>query len=305
MSFNERTSQMPGHGVAIALALVIAAACLFGLNPIFAKLAFEDGLDPIGALVWRFGLPCLLLAPFWLRPRPAVPGTPLRRPILIALGAGAVMGLGMIAYFAALETLTVGTAAVIYFTYPAFTILIGLVAFKEAPTSQTLTACALVMVASGLVIGAPSVGPGDLSAVALCFAAPVAFAILLQALGRGLAAMTSLSRTGLLILGHLLVLVPFLMLQTDVRMLPTSATGWVGAVGLAFAASLLPQLLMAIGAPKIGATKTSLLGSFELITALVLGWALLGEAVSNWTLAGSVLVMAALYLTVRGSPADQ
>ncbi|MEO0938915.1 MAG: DMT family transporter [Pseudomonadota bacterium] len=305
MAFSDRLTELPNQGSGFALALVMAAACLFGLNPIFAKLAFEGGLDPIGALVWRFGLPCLLLAPFWLKPRPTVPQTPMRRPIVIALGAGVIMGLGMLAYFAALETLTVGTAAVIYFTYPAFTILIGLIVFKESPTRQALAACALVIVASALVIGAPTVGPDDLSAVALCFAAPVAFAILLQALGRGLGAMTPLSRAGVLVLGHLIVLIPFLMLQTEIQALPTSTRGWVGAVGLAFAASLLPQLLMATGAPKIGATRTSLLGSFELITALVLGWVLLGESVSTWTLAGSALVVAALYLTVRGSPPER
>jgi drug/metabolite transporter (DMT)-like permease len=286
-----------------AFGMVAVAACLFGLNPVFAKLAFANGLDPVGALVWRFGLPCVLLAPFWLRPRMSAPMASLRRPVLIGLGAGAAMGLGMLAYFKALKTLDVATAAVIYFTYPAFTVLIGVLAFSERLDRRLTLACALVLVASVLVIGAPSIGPEEMGAAALCFAAPVAFAVLLQALGRGLSVLTPMSRAGVLVLGHVIVLLPFLAVQAELKIMPISASGWAGALGLAFAASLVPQLLMATGAPVIGAARTAMLGALELAAALGFGWALLGEGVSTWTLAGGALVFVALYLTVTGGRA--
>ncbi len=71
-----------------AVGMVAAAACLFILNPVFAKLAFANGLDPVRSLVRRFGLPCVLLAPFWLRPRTSTPMASLRRHERVGDGFG-------------------------------------------------------------------------------------------------------------------------------------------------------------------------------------------------------------------------
>ena len=48
----------------IGFGLVILAGAGFGLNPLFAKMAYAAGLGPSGALLWRFVGLMLVTLPF-------------------------------------------------------------------------------------------------------------------------------------------------------------------------------------------------------------------------------------------------
>jgi len=273
--------------------LVLSAAFCFGLNPVLAKLAYIGGLDAISALVYRFMIPALILVPFvkWQ--------SVLTRQAAIAVVVGGVMGLGMLSYFLALESLSLPVAALIYFTYPIFTALYGRLFFGMPVSPRTMISIGLILSACVLIF-LPSVGVSlPIVPVLLCFAAPAAFALLLHSLVAWLQPLPPATRTGLLIFGHVLVLLPFIAFQDNSQFVPVTTMGWIGAVGLATISSLIPQVLMAIGTPLIGAGQTSIIGAFELITAIVVGWVVLGEDFTLMILFGIVLISIALYITTK------
>lgn len=257
-----------------------------------AKLAYAGGLDAISALVYRFIIPAFILTPFvkW--------DSVLTREAGIALLVGAVMGLGMICYFLALESLSLPIAALIYFTYPVFTALYGWLLFNQTISSLTVLSIGLILAACGLIF-LPSIGANfPIGPVLLCFAAPAAFALLLHSLVLWLQPLPPVTRAGLLVFGHVLILVPFLAFYNVTSFTPVTGIGWVGAFGLATATSLIPQVLMSKGTPMVGAGQTSIVGGFELLTAIVVGWILLKEDVSLNITAGMLLISIALYITV-------
>lgn len=267
------------------------AAICFGLNPVFAKLAYSGGLDAVSALVFRFLVPALLLVPF------LTPSDILKKSAVIAVLIGAVMGFGMLCYFWALEDLPLPTAALIYFTYPVFTAIYGVALFHQSVSWKGIVAIGLVLGAC-LFIFAPTIGNGiAVRPVLLCFVAPASFALLLHALVIWIQDLPPPSRAGFLIIGHVLVLVPFLIVRDDLALVPTNAAGWIGVLGLASVASLIPQILMAVGTPLIGAERTSIVGAFELITAILVGWAVVGDAITPMSLVGMMMICLALYVS--------
>ena len=221
--------------------------------------------------------------------------------VALAIGIGALMGLGMLGFFTALEHLPITIAGLIYFTYPAFTVAIGVVFVGTVITGRMAASVLAILLACALVFWPGENDAPPIGAVALCFAAPVTFAILLHSLASWLVPLRPAQRAGFLVWGHVLVLLPFLALSADVNLVPTNSIGWIGALGLATIASLLPQFLMALGAEFVGAERTSVIGALELLTTLSIGWVWFHEPADARMISGASLMVIAVYLAASAA----
>jgi drug/metabolite transporter (DMT)-like permease len=271
---------------------------MFGLNPLFARIAYAAGLNSVTALIYRFFVPAIIMLVFVVR-QPLDPITSLR-----ALAIGFGMGLGMIGYFKALETLPVGMVALIYFTYPVFTLGIGLIFFRIAISRTGLLASAMILIACVLILEPSELPEDGFVAVMVAFIAPIGFAVLIHGISHWLLKLSPASRTGLLIWGHALALAPFILAGTEGAVIPSNFRGWIGVIGLATVSSLIPQFLVVVGAPLAGPERTAVAGTFELITSLVIGWIVLQEPVTMRSIIAGMLVLGALYIyrPVNGNP---
>lgn len=279
------------HPSTLGLVLMIGAAVGFGLNPLFARYAYAGGIGPEAAALYRFGVPALALLPFCLAAR--------RHPraALIAGGLGACMGLGIAAYFRALAVLPVALPALVYFTYPAFTLVLGRILFGERIAPRAAGACACVLLACALILAPGYLTAGQAGALLLCLAAPLAYALLLHGYARWLTPLPVAARTALTLVGAALVLLPVLLLvRGGTGLLPVAGIGWVGVAGLVTVCSLLPQLMTTLAVPMLGAGAAAVAGSMELVTTLAVGWLALGEAMTAMAAAGGALILAAQWL---------
>ena len=281
--------------------LVVLGGLGFGLSPLFAKMAYADGLGPAAALLYRFlGVVLVTL--------PAVPGM-WRQPRFMGRGLclGALMALGSLMYFRALAVLPVAPAATIYYTYPLFTVLIGWIAWRRRPHPRAFALAGLVLAAVALVVmpgarGAAGFGPAQVAALLACFVAPVAFALLIHGYAAWLGNGSVWGRMAPLAWGHMLVLVPAVAMASDNAVLPVTPGGWQAVLGLATLASLLPQICFAYGASRTGTERTAIGGSTELMMSVAVGWAIYGEAMHPSAVAGVALLLAALMLARRSLP---
>jgi drug/metabolite transporter (DMT)-like permease len=274
----------------VGFALVILAGLGFGLNPLFAKLAYADGMGPAAALTYRF-LGLFLVTLPAARAALSDPTVCLRG---VALGAG--MGLGTLAYFEALAVLPVATAAMVYYTYPLFTVLIGWLVLRRPPRPRAFAAAGLVLVAVALVVSPRGLSPDQVGALIACFLAPLMWGLLLVGFSTWLARAGILARSATTAWGHLLVLVPMALIWGDGAVLPSSAAGWQAALGLATLASLLPQLLLLTGITRAGAERTAIGGSTELMMSVAVGWIVFAEPMRPEAVAGVALLLTAIYV---------
>jgi drug/metabolite transporter (DMT)-like permease len=75
--------------------------------------------------------------------------------------------------------------------------------------------------------------------------------------------------------------------------------GWLGVAGLVLVCGFLPQLTTTIGVPWAGPDRAAIVGALELITALTIGWTVIGEPTRAGELLGTLLIGTALVLVGR------
>ena len=74
----------------------------------------------------------------------------------------------------------------------------------------------------------------------------------------------------------------------------TTRMDWLNLVGLALLPTIVSTATLAVATRNIGATKASVLGVFEPITAILVGTLVFGEALTNNILLGITIAMIAV-----------
>jgi drug/metabolite transporter (DMT)-like permease len=271
--------------------LVLLSAVLYGLNPLFAQLLFKDGLNSSMVSLYRFAIPALFFV-FFLR-TPKDNWVEAARSFALGIGSG----ISIFAYFHALDTLPAATAILIYYSYPMFSVLIGWLVFNRMPTQNALVSAALIAIAASLTVRPESFPTDALISVLACFLAPIAVATQVQYLSRPKAALPTLNRMAWITFGHVFVLLPIALLSAPIQLLPVSSSGILAVIGVALFAAALPQFLFMIGAPRSTVNRNALMGSCEMVVALVTGAILLGDSLGQLDITAILLMLLALLIT--------
>lgn len=268
--------------------MVLAAAIGFGFNPMFAQILYSQGFAAEMVSLYRFILQAILLS-FYLRTPRCEWSESLRMMLL-----GIVSGVAVFSYFYALNSISVATAVLIYYTYPLFSVLVGWVVFRRQPTMNALMSAALVLVAISLVVDLDTLSSSAKWTVLMCFLAPLVFAIQIQYLSKPMCSMPIVRRMGWSTMGHVAVLLPVAIWLAPVMVLPDSWVGLWAILGLSILAAALPQLLFLIGVPKTAPELTAALGAVELVVAMLMAALLMGQALGRFEITAMLLIMIAL-----------
>jgi drug/metabolite transporter (DMT)-like permease len=277
------------------LLLVGLAAVGFGLRVLFARWSFAGGLTPEAVSALTI-VPTALVCLPWVIGRYSGEDRAAIRLALWAFLIGLLVAVGNIAYMRALEGLPVATATLIYFSYPLFVIALGRVTGDVTLRPRALVAAGLILAGCAAVLSPDELAGLDLFLVALCFAAPLSYAVLVLLLARKLIGLSLPVRVGLITLGASVILVPTAFLGI-LASAPLPGTGlWLGVLGLVVVCGVIPQFATTVGIPLAGADRAAIAGAIELLVALLAGWVLLGEAVTTGQLIGTVLIGSAVLL---------
>lgn len=271
--------------------LVLIGAVGMGLNPLFARWMYADGLTPETALLYKSLFPALCYLPFVAAARRA-PAAAIKTGAL-----GIFNGIGTIAYLYAIAKIPVATVALVYFTYPLFTIMLGWIFFNVPLTRRSVATVGLILTACLLILSPGRLSADQFQTLLISFLTPISFAILFLGFDHWLRVLPLWPRIALAMWGQTLIVGPFLLFSSNLRLVPLTTIGWVGVVGLATISSLIPQVLLTAGIQIVGAARTSVLGASELVTALAVGWLILAEPVHTREVAGAILILMAAFLS--------
>ena len=280
-----------------ATLLVLFSACCFGSIPILITLATRSGARLVDLLAWRYLVAAALLV--------VVSGgvnavtAPGRRawPVLVLAGGGQAA----IAFvsLSALRYIPAATLTFLFYTYPAWVAVIGVVRGTERMSGRRALALSLSLAGIALMVGMPGAGGlhplGALLALssALLYAAYIP---MIDALGRGMpAAVTSTYATA----GAAVVLVVVAAAQGGlaVRFAPT---GWMVVLVLAVLSTVLAFLAFLRGLSEIGPVRTAIVSTIEPFWTALLGGIVLGQQLGPRTLAGGLLIATAVILLQLG-----
>ena len=279
------------RGTALATALIALAAIGFGMVPYFAKSLTDSGMSPAAIAFYRYALAAVALLPFLALRRADL------RTTLWGIVAGAAIGLGWVGYVAALKTVPVATAGVLYMTYPVFTIAIAWAGFRVVPTIRALIAAMMILVAAAVVLSPGAVSIGQLPAALIALGAPIGFGFGINVLTHKLIRIAVLSRIAAISLGALIGLTPVLAQLDFASILPASTGDWWLIGGIAVVTAIVPQLIYTVFAPRIGAARSAIAGSFELPAMFFIAWAALDEVILPVHFLAAALVLTAIAIT--------
>ncbi|WP_320827617.1 DMT family transporter [Reinekea sp.] len=274
--------------------LVLMAAFFYGLNPFFAQLLFKEGLGAEMVSLYRFILPAIFFA-FFLR-TPRKNWSEASRTLVLGIAGG----ISIFAYFHALATLPAATAILIYYSYPVFSVLIGWTVFSRVPSQNSLISAALVAIAASLTVRPEALPAGALLSIAACFLAPLVVATQVQYLSNPRRNLPTTNRMGWITIGHIIVLLPIVLWIGPTQVIPVSLIGLLSVLGIALLAAAIPQVLFMVGAPRSCADKNALVGSLELVVALLTGAILLGQNLDRLEITAMVLIVLALFIKQVG-----
>jgi len=291
-------SPLPWSGLALALVGSIA----FSGKAIIIKLAYRHGVDPITLIMLRMllALPLFAALAWWAgRGKPAL--TRRDRWLVLALGFCGYY-LASLLDFIGLQYLSASLGRLILYLTPTVVLLLGAVLFKRHVTWRQMLALAVGYAGALLVFGHELHRQGGQVALGamFVFGSMLCYAVYLLYSGEVVQRVGSLRLTGLatsvacvLCIGHWLVTMPLAGIYT------VAPPVWWLSVLNATLCTFAPVLLTMMAIERIGAALSAQVGMIGPLSTIAMGIALLGEPFTPWLAAGTLCVLAGVWLLAR------
>ena len=272
----------------------IITGITYGLNPLFGLPLMKAGASVEAILFFRYGIAVLILGAFLWLTKQTFKVSLKQAGILLVLGL--LYTASSIFLFEAYNYIASGLATTLIFVYPVLVALI-MVFLRVVPSWQVWLA--IVATFLGVVIMTQN---GDSQAInpigvllSLGSATVYAFFIVIINRSKTIGAISnSLLTFYSLVVGAFIFLGKNLLSDAPITTGIEGWGAWMNLVGLALLPTVVSTASLAISTRNIGATKASVLGVFEPITAILVGTVFLGEVLTTNIVVGILLAMGAV-----------
>ena len=278
----------------VGVLAVVAAASLWGTLGLFAKILYAQGVSFESLVAVRASVGWVAVMAFVLFTGRAKSLRVSRRDLAFLAPLGLVgIGFFYLLYFFTVRESTVGTAAILLYSSPAFVVVLAWLFLDEA--LNVAKVLALFLTAGGVFLVAGAYDPSNLEVTPT-----VLLTGLLSGLTYGLYSIFGRPVTGhlrpsiilsyALFFGSLLLVVAALPTFGTLAGLPGSSYALL--LMLAVVHTTLGFALYTFGLGRLGAGRAAIVATVEPVVAGALGTALLGEALTVPKALGAFLVIA-------------
>jgi drug/metabolite transporter (DMT)-like permease len=283
------------------MALGVMGAIAFSGKAILAKLMYRHGVDAVQVLFWRMllALPLFLALAWWAgRGKPAFTGRDW----------GAILVLGFTGYYLAslldfmgLMYVTASLERLILYLNPTLVLLLSVVVLGQRVSARQVAAIALSYVGVLVVFGHELQFEGSNVALgaALVFGSALSYAVYLVMSGEVVRRLGALRLTGAAtsVAGVLAVAQRFVLRAPGAALVPEPVI-WLSLANAVFT-TFAPVVMVMMAIERIGATMASQCGMVGPMSTILLGVWLLGEPFTGWVVAGTLLVLAGVWLLAK------
>lgn len=275
----------------------IITGITYGLNPLFAMPLINKGAPIESILFFRYAFAVLLLGAFLMLRKQCFRITFRQAGVLLVLGV--LYTLSSLFLFEAYNYIASGLATTLVFLYPVLVAVI-MVFLRVVPSWPVWLA--IVATFGGVLIMTQGDGTQaiDPTGVAFSLASALVYALFIIIINRN---KTIASISNSLLTFYALTVGTMVFLGKTVAAGVTLTAGisdtadWLNLIGLALFPTIVSTATLAIATRNIGATKASVLGVFEPITAILVGTLMLGEPLTSNIIVGiSIAVIAVTFM---------
>jgi drug/metabolite transporter (DMT)-like permease len=291
--------------IATGLLLATLGAICFSGKAIIVKLAYRYGVDAVTLIMYRmlFALPIFALMAWWASRGQAA----LSRKDWLG-----VLWLGFTGYylasfldFAGLAYITASLERLILYLNPTLVLLLGLVLYRRRITARQVTGMAISYGGVMLVFGhdITLLGPDAAWGALLVFLSAVSYAVYLVYSGEMVKRLGAMRLVGLAsTVACVCCLLQFVMLRPMSAAAVAPEVIWLSLLN-ATLCTVAPVLMVMMAIERIGASMASQAGMVGPMSTILMGVVILGEPFTAWVAAGTVLVIAGIFVFTRAGKA--
>ena len=274
----------------------IISGITYGMNPLFGVPVINKGLDVNSLLFYRYGVATLLMLAYMLVAKRQIRISWKQFGLMTILG---VLFTGCsITLFEAYKYIPSGIATSILYIYPIMVALIMML-FGQFPSWQTWVS--IFAGVAGAVLLSIKGGGGfiDWKGIALVIASGLCYTlfIVIVNLSKQVKAIPNLTLTFYCFFIGTIML--FCLSGFGIKLNPVpDAVSWLNVLGLAVLPTAVATITLAAATKSVGATKTSVLGILEPLTAIVIGTLVFKEAFTLNVALGVVLILFAILFMI-------
>lgn len=272
----------------------IITSITYGLNPLFGVPLMKNGAAIESILFFRYAIAVLFLGLFLLLSKQSFKISRKEAGVLLVLGL--LYTSSSIFLFEAYNYIASGLATTIIFLYPVLVAII-MVFLKVVPSWPVWLS--IILTFAGVVIMTQSDSTHTINpiGVILSLGSALVYALFIVIINRS-KTISNISNSLLtfyaLTVGTIIFLGKIIISDIDITAGINHNMAWMNLVGLALLPTVVSTATLAIATRNIGATKASVLGVFEPITAILIGTIVFGEALTTNIIVGILLSIAAI-----------
>ena len=272
----------------------IITGITYGLNPLFAKPLMNAGASTEAILFFRYGIAVILLGAYLLLKKENFRITLKQAGVLLSLGL--LYTASSTFLFEAYKYIASGLATTLVFLFPAMVAII-MVFLKVVPSWPVWLSIAATF--AGVMIMTGGAGTETVNPVGVWFSIASAFvyALFIVIINRSKVISSipnSLLTFYALLTGTFFFIGRCLFSGADLTAGLDGGMAWCNLIGLAVLPTIVSTASLAVATRNIGATKASVLGVFEPITAILVGTVVFGEALTPNIIAGILISIVAV-----------
>ena len=287
---------------AAGLLLALAGSIAFSGKAIIVKLAYRHGVDAVTLIMFRmlFALPFFAVMAWW---------SSRNQPRLSSRDLLGVVGLGVTGYylasfldFAGLAYISASLERLILYLNPTLVMGLGWVLYRKRITRRQALGMAISYAGVVLVFGHEISLQGTHAAwgALLVFLSAVSYAVYLVYSGQMVQRLGSMRRvglaTGVACLCCLLQFAALRPLSSALAVAPEVV--WLSVLN-ATVCTVAPVMMVMMAIERVGAGTAAQVGLVGPLSTILMGVVILGEPFTAWVAAGTVLVIAGIYVFTR------
>jgi drug/metabolite transporter (DMT)-like permease len=272
----------------------IITGITYGLNPLFGIPLMNKGIAVDSILFFRYGIAVLILGAILLFNKHSFKIDLKQGGVLLTLGV--LYAMSSIFLFEAYKYIPSGLATTLIFLYPVLVALI-MTFLRVVPSWPVWLTIIATFIGVIIMTQSNSSQEIDPIGVLLSLGSALVYALFIVIINRS-KAISDISNSLLtfyaLSVGAAIFFVRTAISGGDIMAGIDSNMDWLNLVGLAILPTIVSTATLAMATRNIGATKASVLGVFEPITAILVGTLVFGEALTSNIIIGILIAIVAV-----------
>ena len=274
----------------------VLAEASYGVNGFGASHLYEHGFAPTSVLFYRFSFAAAILLSMLLVRREKILAR--KRDTAVALGCGVLFAASAITLYSSFKAMDTGLACTLLFVYPLMVVGMMALFFHERVSWQILAAIAVAMCGVALLSLGGGHGAVSRRGFVLVMVSAATYAVYMVLYRTWPPAMSPFKMAFYSIASSGLCVLLFGLASGCPPQPLTAPSHWGWALFLAVVPTVISVFFTVEAIKYVGPTLTAILGALEPLTALVLGVAFLGEALTMRLAVGATLVLGAVIFVI-------